>query len=293
MNNKCVYKNIIVQNNRNIKLLFGIIILLSLLLFFSYKDYMFSFFQILLSTFYNVQGKFDYSIFWSAIDCFFSFLGFIGIILTIIYTENSRRKQNKYAFVRDNLIGEQEKFKVDMRKMFDDIDPIQILAPVLNTTTANYNDTYNFLLSYRTKIKSLSYKINWYYSFNMQTNLMPKYNLFLNKVGDFVSFVDPIIESCSNTITNYNQISIYENLIKLEKYSALSQEQQRELNDYLNKYPNGSNDLLNVLRHNNSNELSKLIDYRNNKWEQEFAYSCKEMIEERNNWVQTELSKIK
>lgn len=112
-------------------------------------------------------------------------------------------------------------------------------------------------------------------------------------MNDFVCFVDSIVESCSNIISNYGEISIYENLIKLNNFCALTQEQQCELNDYLKKYPVGSNELLDDLRNNSSRELSKLIDYRNNKWEQEFIFACKEMIEERNNWVQTELSKIK
>lgn len=293
MNNNCIYKNKINQNWKHIKLLYFIIILLSLLLLVSCKQYIFSFFKIIFTVFNNESGKFDFSVFWSALSCIGSFLGFWGIIITIKYTESSRKKQNEYDVIKTNLIKEQEKFKVDMRKMFDDIDPIQVLNPILSVSTFNYSKIYFFILNYRAKIKTLSYKFNWYYSNKININEFAFYNDFLNKTNSFVDIIDPILVNCSILINEFRQVELYNNLISSNPLKPLPIEQQLKLKEFVEKYPNGCQDYSEDLKRKISSELIKLIDYRNTKWENEFIFSCKNMIEERNKWVEAELSKIR
>ena len=58
----------------------------------------------LIFIFYDNSGVFSNEVFWSAIGSIGSVLALIGVIITIKYTEYSRKKQNEYEFQKQHLL---------------------------------------------------------------------------------------------------------------------------------------------------------------------------------------------
>lgn len=96
MENKCKYIIELESKNKRFKLEF----LLFLILIFIIKIY----WNKINGIFYNDNGVFSNEIVWTAIGSIGSILALIGVILTIRYTEYSRKKQNQYEFMKEKLL---------------------------------------------------------------------------------------------------------------------------------------------------------------------------------------------
>ena len=155
MENKCKY--IIELERKNKRFSLGILLLIILIiLIFIIKNY----WNKISIIFYNDNGVFSNEILWTAIGSIGSILALIGVVLTIKYTEYSRKKQNQYEFMKEKLLQEHYEFKKEVKDQLEILDPTKILTETFKSSNlAEYNKIIENLNEYNLKIKAIDYKI--------------------------------------------------------------------------------------------------------------------------------------
>lgn len=258
MEKKCKYIKEIERKNKKIKVVILIIIiciLASILLAVHWNK--------LGLMFYNDNGIFSNEIFWSAIGAIGSILALIGVIVTIIYTEYSRRKQNEYEFKKEQLLQEHSEFKEEVKEQLEILDPIRVLESTIKIEDRdNFNEMADELNNYIIKIKSIDYKIYWYYNRTMQGNYI-ELNNFMNELNIFIKYMTEQINEYNETICSYYKKIKKDNIASIE--NAL-------------QFVNETGDIKN-----------KIVDYRNDKWHI-IVEKAKLMIEEREKVIKEKLN---
>jgi hypothetical protein len=163
--------------------------------------------------FYNTHGQFDNSIMWTAISAIGGIIAFIGVIITIVYTEKSRKYQNEFEFKREKLIETQNEFEKVLRKEVDILDPIRIIEDVNFLSEKNYEEVNRKLITYNSEITTIDSYIYWFYDENMGSGF-PNLVKFINEIDCFRKYVKKEIVAIMNCITNLININMNNNIIE-------------------------------------------------------------------------------
>lgn len=225
--------------------------------------------------FYNVNGRIDMSIVWTAIGSIGSIFAFIGVIVTIKFTENSRIKQNKYEFQKEKMIQEQIEFKKELRTLLDESDPICLIQIMGKIDKDNLNMSFNFLMEYNTKIKYFETKLYWYYDKTIQGQYM-KLSLFIQEFNNFKGFIEQRIKEYEQCIFNYRQEVIKLNEKELEKMKTMNfTKSELDNREYIEN--------VNIILEKIKNISIEIVEYINNGKIQNLYELAKDVCIERNN----------
>lgn len=228
MENKCKY--IIELERKNKRFRLGILLLIILvILIFIIKIY----WNKISIIFYNDNGVFSNEILWTAIGSIGSILALIGVVLTIKYTEYSRKKQNQYEFMKEKLLQEHYEFKKEVKDQLEILDPTKILTETFKSSNlAEYDKIIENLNEYNLKIKAIDYKIYWYYNRTIQNNYVELLN-FMNELNMFIKFMTREITEYRDCLTDfYNSTNI--SMERLDKFNKKTFEIRNDIVEYRN-----------------------------------------------------------
>lgn len=237
--------------------------------------------------FYNDNGNFSNDILWSAFGAIVSVFTIVGVIVTIRYTEHSRRKQNEYEFHKQQLLEEHIEFKKEVKKQLEVLDPIRILSEVLKSNDLRdiqiFTDRLN---SYMTEIKSIDYKIYWYYNRTMQGSYI-QLNSFISELNTFIEYMEEKINDYCSCLEKYMKCDIYNRYLKIEKSGLMDEEEKNKFQKIREENPTQLLDINNWV--NETTEIKgKIIKYRNERWSN-IVEKAKLMIEERGNVIKEQI----
>ncbi len=160
--------------------------------------------------FYNTSGQFDNSIMWTAIGAIGGIIAFIGVIITIVYTEKSRMHQNEFEFKREKLIETQIEFENVLRKEVDILDPIRIIEEESFISEKNYEEVNRKMLNYNSEINMIDSYIYWFYDESMG-NGFPNLVNFINEIDSFRNYMKKEISEiikCNMNLTSINEFNV-------------------------------------------------------------------------------------
>lgn len=210
-------------------------------------------------------GNFSNEILWTSIGAIGSILALMGIIITIIYTEYSRKKQNEYEYKKQQLLEEHTEFKKEVKQQLEILDPIAVI-----TETIRINDIYNNvdirekLNNYILKIKSIDYKIYWYYNRTLQGNYI-ELSRFINELNIFIDYMTEKINEYNKCLSDFYDIS--------KRANANSNEDIEKFINEIGKIKN------------------QIVNHRNKKWHI-LVENAKIMIEEREKIIKEIIEKV-
>ena len=118
----------------------------------------------ILGLFKDNNGNFSNDILWNAIGAIGGFAAFFGVIITIICTEDSRIKQNKYDYIKNQKELEFSQFKSEVKHQLEILNPTNAVEISLNIINEyNYRDICIQLSLYLCRIRRVLWNINWFY----------------------------------------------------------------------------------------------------------------------------------
>lgn len=218
--------------------------------------------NIISNLFKDNEGNFSNEILWTGIGAIGSILALMGIIITIRYTENSRIKQNEYEYKKQQLLEEHVEFKKEVKKQLEILDPIRIIVETNRINDAcNYIDIIEKLNNYSLEIKSIDYKIYWYYNRTLQGNYI-ELNKFINELNIFIDYIVEKVNEYNKCLSDY--------YTRLKKDDINSNE---TINQFVNEIGNIKN---------------QIVNYRNKNWNI-IVETAKTMIEEREKIIKEKL----
>lgn len=245
----------------------------------------------ILELFKDNNGDFSNEILWTAVGAIGGIIAFLGVVITIICTEKTRIKQNKYDYIKSQKELELSQFKTEVKHQLDILNPMNAIEISMNTLNDdNYRDISTQLDIYACKVKAIPWNIHWYYDNNIIYR-MSKYKEFMEIVSKDIEQITQIINNYTSYIVNwFLNKNIYRNLRDLEKCTALEPNEKKQLEQLKLIYEdiNKQNESIKVFL-NYKMELVKLSNERMPILENK----AKEMIEERNNFIKEELNNIK
>lgn len=153
-------------------------------------------------------------------------LGFIGVIITIIYTEKSRIKQNKFDYQKEKINEEQIEFKKMLKEKVDFLNFTLLCEDFIETDSTNYEECIRKITSYRYRMMLIKDDIIWYYDRKtIKQNV--ELGKFMISIVDWINFYNDKMEIFCDillkfgTEKNYKKIQdeMYEITIELNEYS--------------------------------------------------------------------------
>lgn len=285
MEKECIYIKELKQKNKYYKkIILTIIIIIAIIALLTIH------WDRLKYIFYNYNGNFSNDILWTSIGAIGSILAFVGVILTILYTEKARFKQNEYEYYKRQKEEEEIEFKKELKKQIHILNPINAVEITMkNLDDSNYIEITNLLNAYICKIKAVPRNIHWYYN-EANINKAIKYNEFNRLLVEEVEHISNIINKYTTYIINwFSNKSIYRSLRNLELCGQLKAEEKEEYNKVKLIYedPRKSNEAINII----GNYKMELIKISNEKMPIIEA-KAKEIIEERNLIIKKELNSL-
>lgn len=134
----------------------------------------------ILGLFKDNNGNFSNDILWNAIGAIGGIAAFFGVIITIICTEDSRIKQNKYDYIKNQKELEFSQFKSEVKHQLEILNPTNAVEISLNILNEyNYRDICIQLSLYLCRIRRVLWNINWFYDNNV-INDTKKYREFVD-----------------------------------------------------------------------------------------------------------------
>lgn len=230
---KCKYiKELEKRNNKRIRTLVICILLIAIILLCKIH------WSKLSLIFYNENGTFSNEIFWSAIGAVGSILALIGVILTIKYTEYSRKKQNEYEFQKEQILKEHSAFQEEVKKQLEILDPIRVLNETIKLNEINKcNNIIDKLNNYVIEIKSIDYKIYWYYNRTMQDNYV-ELRKFNNQLNEFIEYMTEKIKEYNECLCNYYYTDLKKDNLNLTEGTEQFIKKIGEIKTSIAKYRN-------------------------------------------------------
>lgn len=172
----------------------------------------------ILGLFKDNNGNFSNDILWNAIGAIGGIVAFFGVIITIICTENSRIKQNKYDYIKNQKELEFSQFKSEVKHQLEILNPTNAVEISLNILNEyNYRDICIQLSLYLCRIRRVLWNINWFYDNNV-INDTKKYREFVDIACIEIEKITQIINSYTDCVNNwFLNRKIYLNLKEIEK----------------------------------------------------------------------------
>lgn len=266
---------------RKVKIIIGIII------FFAVIKILWSIWHYtnIQKLFFNINGQFDYSIFWTAIGAIGSVIAFVGVGITIIYTEHSRRKQNEFEFKKELVVNEQNEFKEEVKKELEILDPLNICQS-FTVEVSKHDAALEKLHNYFYNINEINYKLFWYYDEKTFMNF-PEANNFFVQLSEICNYAREKIKKYEEIAIIYDEEKLRGLLEQMEKIKELSPQEKQELNDLNQKELKGQ--IKTIENEKQIEELGKdIANYRNLKWPS-IVSNAKRMVEERSKFIQENL----
>lgn len=204
--------------------------------------------------FYNSNGEFDNGIMWTAIGAIGGIIAFMGVIITIAYTEKSRILQNEFEFKREKLIETQIEFEKILRKEVDILDPIRIIEDINFINEKNYEEVNRKLITYNSEITTIDSYIYWFYDENMKEKTPILIN-FIKEIDNFRNYIKKEIIAMINCSTNLINININNNIIE-------SNEDNKEVFATKMQLLENNKELYNEFNINRTRIIDEIIKYR-------------------------------
>lgn len=282
MEKECIYIKELKQKNKYYKkIILTIIIIIAIIALLTIH------WDILKYLFYDDNGNFSNDILWTSIGAIGSILAFVGVILTILYTEKARFKQNEYEYYKRQKEEEEIEFKKEVKKQIEVLDSIRILSETLKSNDLKdiqiINDKLN---NYMVEIKSIDYKIYWYYNRTMQGKYI-QLNSFISELNTFIAYMEERINDYHSYLNKYRKFDIYNIYLKMEKSGLMNKDEANKFQEFKEENPALLSDINNLVT-----EImivkEKIIKYRNERWFN-IVEKAKLMIEERENVIKKQI----
>lgn len=284
MEQECKYiKEIKEQQKKNKLILFAIAI--AVILFYKIP------WNLLSELFKNTEGKFCNEILWTALGAIGGIISFWGVIMTIIYTEKSRTKQNSYDYIKNQKELELNQLKAEVKKQLDILNPTNAIEISMKTIDDdNYREISTQLNLYACKARAVLRNIYWYYDVR-NISKMIKYKEFVEIATKDIAQISEIINNYTSHINNwFINKSIYRSLRNLEKCTQLEPKEKEELEKLKLIYED-------VKKQNEA--IDTILQYKielikiSNERMPILENKAKEMIDERNKAIRDELNCLK
>ncbi len=151
-------------------------------------------------------------------------LGFIGVIITIIYTEKSRIKQNQYDYKKEKIADEQIEFRHVIKESVDLLDFSKVMVYLFNVDMNNYKNMIFEVSGYQAKILNIKDNIKWYY----EKGVIPENS----EISNFFELLDEYLDYYNKKLEEYNNIILKYSKIKFlqENPNILSIKEMAEVN---------------------------------------------------------------
>ena len=241
--------------------------------------------------FINTNGNFDNGILWTGIGSVGGILAFIGVIITIIVTEVSRKRQNEYEYEKQELLEEQFEFKKEIKNKLETLDPIRIFSTEdINIIENNYRKIQDELYRYIIEIKSIDYNVLWFYNRTLVGNYI-ELNTFLAELKCFIDYITKQTQKYINVLSRFGMINLYNIYERMEILNQLTDKDKEDFNNLKQQIPNKEFMYNNVFKEIGEIKL-EIVDYRNNNWSR-IVEKTKLVIEERENILKEKLKDIK
>lgn len=209
-------------------------------------------------------------------------IGFIGVIITIICTEKSRIKQNKYDYKKEKITDEQIEFKHVIKDVVDLLDFSKVMVYLFNVDMNNYKNMIFEVSGYQAKILNIKDNIKWYY----EKGVIPEnseISNFFELLDEYSDYYNKKLEEYNNIILKYSKIKILQ-----ENPNILSIKEMAEVNP--------ENKTLEELRKGVLDQQSEIFCEILNFGDENFSNLYKQahlVIEERDNLMKEKLKEIK
>ena len=177
--------------------------------------------------------------------------GFIGVIMTIIVTENTRIKQNEYEYKIEKIKEEQNEFKHVLKEKIDLLDFSNIMNSLVYVDSDNYLEINMIIHEYRAKLLRINYDLLWYYP-SGEDYCKKELILLIDKISLMTKIYNEALDEYSKLIFNFNTIKILGNYAQMEELGGLSCEMIKEIEEY---------------RKNNKTEIEIYDEIKQNQFE--------------------------
>lgn len=239
--------------------------------------------------FQDIDGTFSNEILWTGISAIGGILAFIGVIITIFYTEGARTKQNEYEYYKRQREEIESEFRKEVKKQIDMLNPINAIEVMITNVNDNtYMEISKVLNTYICKIKSVYWNINWYYK-ESDLSKMIKYNEFIVLLEKEINKISSIVNNFNSyTINWFTNKSIYRNLRNLDACKQLTDEEKKEYDKLRTIYESEKKQ---------KDAIDCMLQYQmqlvkiNNEEMSILVFKAKEMINEREQMIKEELKK--
>ncbi len=209
-------------------------------------------------------------------------LGFIGVIITIIYTEKSRIKQNQYGYKKEKITDDQIEFKHVVKECVDILDFSKVMVHLFNVSTNNYKNMSFEVNAYRGKVVTIKNDIKWYY----ENGVIPENSeveKFFDLLDEYIDYYDERLEKYSNIILKYGKIKVLE-----ENFDMLPREEITKLNPENKTFKELYEDVI----EEQYNIFSDIVEFRGKNISNLYKQAHL-VIEERDNLMKEKLKEIK
>lgn len=158
---------------------------------------------------------------WEAISSMVGAFAMVISIITIIYTENARKKQNIYEYNKNKVEKSIDTLRDVLYEQINNLSPSYLMDMSLSFSKPEENVGYltSKVLSYKTKLAGIQSKIYWQYN-DEQYKKAEKLKKFMNKFNKAIIDIDEqlniILSTLDDTIKKANE-SINQNNSNLEK----------------------------------------------------------------------------
>ena len=242
--------------------------------------------EMFLLPFKNVNGIIDNNIIWSAIGALGGILAFVGVIITIIVTEKSRKKQNEEDYRKEKLLAEQLEFKHVVKSQLDLLDPSIILTKSSMANNENYAQLQQNVSEYLAQIKIIELNICWYYDKTIMGNY-PMLNKFIVSLRTYIDNVNKILIEYNQVLFNFPKIQIFRLYEQMETTGLMNESRKEEFKEF--KKVNQNIEILNQELIIKTNSVINEINRMNNISLANLHEQAKDVVEERNNIIQDKI----
>ena len=205
-------------------------------------------------------------------------LGFVGVIITIIYTEKSRIKQNQYDYKKEKITDEQIEFGRVVKEKVDLLDFAQIMIDLFFVDTTSYRNVTFKVDVYKSKLATMQNDIIWYYK-DMAIIKNSEIDKFLDLIDGYRVFYTEKLEEYNTVILKYGILDFWNN------YKGGNVPSEFNIG---NKTPREfSTELVNMQKE----IFMKIIEYRNDNMNNLYK-KAHLVIEERDNFMKEKLKEI-
>lgn len=225
----------------------------------------------------------------SSLGIDWNILGFVGVILTIVISENSRVKQNKYEYKKEKIADEQIEFKHVIKEIVDLLDFSQVMQDFYGVNTTNYSEINLKVNSYRSKLAIIENDIRWYYN----NGIIPRNSeaeRFLKVVKEFKKFYDTKLKEYNNLVLKLGTINLLNNYGEIEYMNDLPTKLKERIGE-LNGENKSADELLSEVMTRELPLFLEILKFRNENIANLYKQAHK-MIEERDNLMKGELKNI-